>query len=142
MPIAARQLAERASSNDSSVMVPGVTTRTIRYYEELGLLGPKYGCAEGECGACTVLVDDVSLDSCLMFAVEADGFTVACADGRIKVLRVKPADGPEVRMNAAVWRYHPTRKTFEIFSEGTSNPWGMDWRNTDGQFILACCVIP
>ncbi|QDU22801.1 PVC-type heme-binding CxxCH protein [Urbifossiella limnaea] len=55
---------------------------------------------------------------------------------------VKAADGPEVRMNAAVWRYHPTRKTFEIFSEGTSNPWGMDWRNTDGQFILACCVIP
>ena len=55
---------------------------------------------------------------------------------------VKAADGPEVRMNAAVWRYHPTRKTFEVFSEGTSNPWGMDWRNTDGQFILACCVIP
>jgi len=34
------------------------------------------------------------------------------------------------------------KKTFEIFAEGTSNPWGMDWRNTDGQFILACCVIP
>ncbi|HXD87246.1 MAG TPA: PVC-type heme-binding CxxCH protein, partial [Urbifossiella sp.] len=49
---------------------------------------------------------------------------------------------PEVRMNAAVWRYHPRMKTFEIFAEGTSNPWGMDWRNTDGQFILCCCVIP
>ncbi len=55
---------------------------------------------------------------------------------------VKPQDGPETRMNAAVWRYHPTRKKFEIFAEGTSNPWGMDWRNTDGQFILCCCVIP
>jgi putative membrane-bound dehydrogenase-like protein len=55
---------------------------------------------------------------------------------------VKAADGPETRMNAAVWRYHPTRKTFEVFAEGTSNPWGMDWRNTDGQFVLACCVIP
>jgi putative membrane-bound dehydrogenase-like protein len=57
---------------------------------------------------------------------------------------VKPGqlDGPATRMNAAVWRYHPTRKTFEIFAEGTSNPWGMDWRNTDGQFILCCCVIP
>ena len=51
-------------------------------------------------------------------------------------------DGPATRMNAAVWRYHPTRKAFEIFAEGTSNPWGMDWRNTDGQFILCCCVIP
>ncbi len=57
---------------------------------------------------------------------------------------VKPAqaDGPGVRINAAVWRYHPKSKAFEVFSEGTSNPWGMDWRNTDGQFILACCVIP
>ena len=51
-------------------------------------------------------------------------------------------DGPETRMNAAVWRFHPKTKKFEIFAEGTSNPWGLDWRNTDGQFILACCVIP
>ncbi|MGL6074020.1 MAG: PVC-type heme-binding CxxCH protein [Fimbriiglobus sp.] len=55
---------------------------------------------------------------------------------------VKPLDGPETRMNAAVWRLHPKTKKFEIYAEGTSNPWGMDWRNTDGQFILACCVIP
>jgi putative membrane-bound dehydrogenase-like protein len=55
---------------------------------------------------------------------------------------VKPLDGPETRMNAAIWRLHPKTKKFEIFAEGTSNPWGMDWRNTDGQFVLACCVIP
>jgi len=57
---------------------------------------------------------------------------------------VKPGqlDGPEARINGGIWRYHPVKKTFEIFAEGTSNPWGMDWRNTDGQFILACCVIP
>ena len=30
-------------------------------------------------------------------------------------------------MNAAVWRFHPTRKTFEIFAEGGSNQWGIDW---------------
>ncbi len=53
-----------------------------------------------------------------------------------------PLDGPETRINGGVWRYHPTKKKFEVFAEGTSNPWGMDWRNTDGQFILACCVIP
>lgn len=58
---------------------------------------------------------------------------------------VKPGDqldGPEARINGGIWRYHPKLKKFEIFAEGTSNPWGMDWRNTDGQFILACCVIP
>jgi putative membrane-bound dehydrogenase-like protein len=47
-----------------------------------------------------------------------------------------------VKINGGVWRFHPRTKIFEVFAEGTSNPWGMDWRNTDGQFILACCVIP
>ncbi len=55
---------------------------------------------------------------------------------------VADAPGSPVKMNAAVWRFHPKTKKFEIFAEGTSNPWGLDWRNTDGQFILACCVIP
>jgi putative membrane-bound dehydrogenase-like protein len=47
-----------------------------------------------------------------------------------------------VKINGGVWRFHPKTKKFEVFAEGTSNPWAMDWRNTDGQFILACCVIP
>lgn len=57
---------------------------------------------------------------------------------------VRPANThtPPVRLNAAIWRYHPRSRRFEIFAEGTSNPWGMDWRNSDGQFILCCCVIP
>ena len=55
---------------------------------------------------------------------------------------VKSLDGPETRLNGAVWRYHPKTKKVEVFAEGTSTPWGMDWRNTDGQFILCCCVIP
>lgn len=52
------------------------------------------------------------------------------------------ADGPATRVNAAMWRYDVKAKKFETFAEGTSNPWGVDWRNTDGQAILACCVIP
>src|SRR5262245_8571564 len=46
-----------------------------------------------------------------------------------------------VKMNAAVWRYDVRSKKFEIFSEGTSNPWGMDF-DSRGQCFLACCVIP
>jgi putative membrane-bound dehydrogenase-like protein len=56
--------------------------------------------------------------------------------------KAEPERERGIKMNAAVWRFHPKSKKFEIFSEGTSNPWGMDWRNTDGQFILCCCVIP
>ncbi|HLW68314.1 MAG TPA: PVC-type heme-binding CxxCH protein [Gemmataceae bacterium] len=55
---------------------------------------------------------------------------------------VAHASGSSVKLNAGVWRYHPRNRKFEIFAEGTSNPWGMDWRNSDGQFILCCCVIP
>jgi hypothetical protein len=46
-----------------------------------GLTGTKYGCGEGECGACTILLDGVSLNSCLLFAVECDGRQVTTIEG-------------------------------------------------------------
>ena len=45
------------------------------------------------------------------------------------------------RINAGIWRYHPTRHQFEVFAYGTSNPWGVDF-NDQGQCFLTCCVIP
>src|SRR5262249_7415336 len=47
----------------------------------------------------------------------------------------------DVQMNAAVWRYHIDTHKFEIFAEGTSNPWGLDF-DAHGQAFLAACVIP
>jgi putative heme-binding domain-containing protein len=47
----------------------------------------------------------------------------------------------EVRMNAAVWRYNFPAKKFDIFAEGTSNPWGLDF-DAHGQAFLTACVIP
>ncbi|HMN63681.1 MAG: (2Fe-2S)-binding protein [Burkholderiaceae bacterium] len=47
----------------------------------LGLTGTKYGCGEGECGACTIVVDGVSVNACLMFAVDCDGRQVATIEG-------------------------------------------------------------
>ena len=40
-----------------------------------------------------------------------------------------------------MWRYHPTRHEFEIFAEGTSNPWGLDY-DQYGEFFVTACVIP
>jgi putative membrane-bound dehydrogenase-like protein len=50
-------------------------------------------------------------------------------------------DKDRTPINAGVWRYHPTRHTFEVFAHGTSNPWGLDY-NEYGDFFVEACVIP
>lgn len=49
--------------------------------EYCGLTGTKKSCGEGECGACSVLVDGVLVYSCIMFAVQADGKKVVTIEG-------------------------------------------------------------
>ena len=49
-----------------------------------GLTSSKQGCGVGECGACTVLVDNTPVDSCIFLAVWADGRTIRTAEGEAK----------------------------------------------------------
>jgi putative membrane-bound dehydrogenase-like protein len=51
------------------------------------------------------------------------------------------ADAERVPLNAAIWRFHPVRREFEVFTEGTSNPWGLDF-DDHGEAFHTACVIP
>ena len=61
--------------------VPSHMTLLQMLREKLALTGTKNGCAAGECGACTVLLDGEPVNSCMMLAVEADGHAVTTVEG-------------------------------------------------------------
>jgi len=52
--------------------------------ERLGLTATKLGCERGECGVCTVLIDDKPAYSCMLLAVEAEGRAVVTLEGLMK----------------------------------------------------------
>jgi len=56
--------------------------------EDLGLRGTHLGCEHGVCGACTILFDDASVRSCIMYAVQADGADILTVEG------MAPPGGP------------------------------------------------
>jgi carbon-monoxide dehydrogenase small subunit len=63
------------------VDAPGMRRLLDVLREDLGLTGTKEGCGEGECGACTVLVDGAVVDSCLVPVCQVAGSEVRTVEG-------------------------------------------------------------
>lgn len=59
---------------------PGMTTLSM-LREKFDLTGAKLACGEGECGACTVKIDDRTINTCLMLAVDCDGRDIGTIEG-------------------------------------------------------------
>ena len=55
-------------------------------------------------------------------------------------IRAPDPDDDGVKMDAALARYHPRTKKFEVFADGTSNPWGVDWNERGDAFVSACVI--
>jgi carbon-monoxide dehydrogenase small subunit len=64
-----------------AVAIDARTTLLDCLRDRLGLTGAHAGCEHGVCGACTVLVDGTAVRSCLMFAVQADGYAITTIEG-------------------------------------------------------------
>jgi len=58
--------------------------------KDLHLTGTKRGCEEGECGACTILLDGKPVTSCMMLAAEADGHDIVTIEGIMKDGQLHP----------------------------------------------------
>jgi putative membrane-bound dehydrogenase-like protein len=71
-----------------------------------------------------------------------DGWLYGCNGIQSQSLVGAPGSAREKRvaLDCGVWRYHPTRRTFELVASGTTNPWGLDW-NEHGEMFITNCVI-
>jgi aerobic carbon-monoxide dehydrogenase small subunit len=67
--------------------------------DELMLSGTKEGCATGDCGACTVMVDGVMLCACLVLAVEAEGAKIETIEGMAKGAELHPLQRHFLELN-------------------------------------------
>ncbi|HET7790923.1 MAG TPA: (2Fe-2S)-binding protein [Gemmatimonadales bacterium] len=93
--------------NDESVPVAFAPHKTLLEVlrEDLGLTGTKHGCELGECGTCTVLLDQVPVLSCLVLGVACAGHRVKTVEGMARNGRLHPLQDAFAEVGAAQCGY-------------------------------------
>ncbi len=71
----------RVNGQDHEVLVDTRITLVDLLRERMGLTGTNKGCATGECGACTVIMNGDAVNSCLVLAVDAEGAEITTVEG-------------------------------------------------------------
>ncbi len=74
----------KVNDDDYEILVDPHISLLKALRDVIGLTGTKEGCGAGECGACTVLVDNKAVNSCLMLAAQANGREVLTIEGMAK----------------------------------------------------------
>ena len=80
----------KVNNQEQEVMVEPQQTLLDALRYGLGLLGVKEGCGNGNCGGCTVLLDGKAVNSCLVFAIEAEGRDITTIEGLYREGKLHP----------------------------------------------------
>lgn len=95
----------RVNGDELTAAIAPYATLLEALREDLGLTGTKHGCEMGHCGACTVLVDDKPVYSCLALAVEAQGHDVRTVEGLARGGQLHPVQRAFAECGAAQCGY-------------------------------------
>ena len=95
------ELAFTVNGRRRRVTVPAMKRLLDVLREDCALPGTKEGCGEGECGACTVMIDGRTVNSCLVPAVQADGAVILTVEGLARGARLSALQQAFVSMGGA-----------------------------------------
>jgi carbon-monoxide dehydrogenase small subunit len=99
------ELQMNLNGKDVRVEIAPCATLVYVLREQLGLTGTKIGCEEGECGACTVLVDGAPVDSCIYPAMKAAGRRVLTVEGLAQADELHPIQRAFIEQGAVQCGY-------------------------------------
>src|SRR5438128_1278069 len=99
------RLSLSVNGESRDVLVPVSKTLLEVLREDLGLTGTKHGCELGECGTCTVLIDDEPVLSCLALPVELEGTSITTVEGMATGGQLHPLQQAFAELGAAQCGY-------------------------------------